>query len=228
MSRLLRVTVSVLGLALVHAGCGSAVEVDVECEKLCLAAPGPTIPGVASLAPVVLDGGVVGMDGGALAIDGGLAGPLDGGGVVMVAPTVEWVAELSFNEVLKQLPSAAASLSADVRLRSVSLSSTASLDFVESLEVTLGPGGNPGGGPGCPTAGTALRIAYFQRAEGAATGSSLDLVLAAPALNLFDCLKDEPSQFHVTLTPRAGSMPTSDVPLALRTCVGAETHVSYP
>ena len=73
-----------------------------------------------------------------------------------------------------------------------------------------------------------MRIAYFQRSESGAAGASLDLALVDPALNLFDCMKDEPSRFRVTLTPRAGSMPMTDVPLTLRTCVGAETHVSYP
>jgi hypothetical protein len=236
MSGTLRVAVAAVVLLVAHAGCDSAVEVDVKCEKLCLAAPGPTLPGIPALVTVV-DGGVAGIDGGVTALDGGVPGQLGGPLPRSVLPTVEWVADLSFNEVLKHLPSAAANLSADVRLGSISLTSTSRLDFIESLEVTLSHGaatspangaGNSAGAPGCRTAGTAIRVAYFQRGEGAATGSSLELVLVDPALNLFDCMKDEPSRFRVTLNPRAGSMNLGDVPLALRTCVGAETHVSYP
>ena len=158
---------------------------------------------------------------------------------------MEWVAEMSFNDVLKQLPSVAENLSADVRLGSVSLSGTSSLDFIESLEVSLSHGpattgangfgaadgaksGDGSDSPGCGAAGASMRIAYFQRGESGATGASLDLVLVDPGLNLFDCMKDEPSRFHVILTPRLGSTPTSDTPLVLRTCVGAQTHLSYP
>jgi hypothetical protein len=235
-----------LFLLFAHAGCNSAVDFDVQCDKLCLAAPGPTIPGISSLAPMALDSGVVDPDGGLPALDGGVAGRPEGSLPDGVAPTVEWVAEMSFNEVLAQLPSVAANLSADVRLGSVSLSGTTSLDFIESLEVSLGHGpattgasganaadGTTGGGesddgPGCGAAGTEMLVAYFRRGESGATGTSLDLALVDPGLNLFDCMKDLPSRFHVTLTPRTGSMPTSDTPLVLRTCVGAETHLSYP
>jgi hypothetical protein len=245
MRTLRRASITTLFLLFAHAGCSSAFDMDVECDKLCLAAPGPTIPGISTLAPVALDSGALDPDGGLPALDGGVAGQLEGAVPGNAAPTVEWVAEMSFNDVLKQLPSVAENLSADVRLGSVSLSGTSSLDFIESLEVSLGHGpatsgasgsgaadgakaGDESNSPGCQAAGTALRIAYFRRGESGAAGPSLDLVLVDPGLNLFDCMKDQPSRFHVTLTPRPGSMPTSDAPLVLRTCVGAETHLSYP
>jgi len=225
------------------AGCGSLVKVDVDCKKLCLANPGPTIPALSSVLPYPVDGAIPSWDGGDN-WDGGFAGPPDSSlaGNSPTIPTLEWIAEMDFNSVLAQLPSAAASLSADVRLASVTLASTTSLDFVDSIEVSISRGTASGsgskssgeegvdGGAGraCRQAGLAMRVADYQRIESSIAGPTIDLILVNPDLNMFDCMKDEPTKFDVKLTPRPGFAPANDAPLILGTCIGAETHASYP
>ncbi|MGB8294529.1 MAG: hypothetical protein WCG85_03815 [Polyangia bacterium] len=224
------------------AGCGSLVKVDVDCKKLCLANPGPTIPALSSVLPYPVDGAIPSSDGDNW--DGGFAGPLDSSlaGNSPTIPTLEWIAEIDFNSVLAQLPSAAAGLSADVRLASVTLASTTSLDFVDSIEVSMSHGTasasgsassdeesvDGGTGPACRQAGPSVRVAYYQRIESSIAGPTIALIMVNPDLNMFDCMKDEPTNLDVKLTSRPGSAPANDAPLTLGTCIGAETHASYP
>jgi hypothetical protein len=164
-------------------------------------------------------------------------------------PSLEWVAVMQFNEVLAQLPNSAAGLSAIVRLTSMSLISTADLGFIDTVEVFLSHGSamtdggvvassdaqDPGiadGGsasiPSCKVARSSLLVATFRRSETDTSGTSISLVTINPDLNLFDCMKSEPAQFDVRLTPVLGTYPAADTPLTLSTCIGAETHWGYP
>jgi len=235
---------------LVAGGCGPVVKVDIDCKQLCLAAPGPTIPGSSSTLAYSIDGAT--PDWGNGVWDGGLDGYLDGAVASNLPenlPSVRdlvWVAEMEFNQVLAQLPSAAVSLSADVRLTSVTLTSTTALDFIESVDVVMSHGTantegdapsssgtsaasvDSGGGLSCKEAGSVLRVAYFRRNGDVAAGSTIDLVIVEPDLNVFDCIKDEPASFEVTLTPHLGLAPATDAPLSFGTCIGAETHTTFP
>jgi hypothetical protein len=240
-SRLLAVVVLVGG-----AGCDSMVKVDIECRELCLATSGPTISASANPLPFPIDGSIPDWADGKL--DGSFTGLGNGVGAVgsPVAAILEWDSEMDFNRVLAQLPSAIASLSAEVRLSSVTLSSTTSLEFIDSLEVQMSSGtssttrnaaGNStsgtaieDGGPGssCREGGSTLRVAYFQRLEDSSQGQTIALVMVNPGLNMFDCLKDAPAQFKVKLIPRLGYAPATDAPLTLGACIGANTHAKLP
>jgi len=101
-----------------------------------------------------------------------------------------------------------------VRLASVTLASTTSLDFVDSIEVSMSHGtasasgsessgeeGVDGGtGRACRQAGLAMRVADYQRIESSIAGPTIDLIMANPDLNMFDCMKEEPTKFDVKLT----------------------------
>jgi len=256
-------------------GCNSLVRIDVDCKKLCLTSPGPTIPGSSSLLPSGLDGATPDLgpsridgtvsetakplaheDGGsAFGLDGMSSTDVDAGAVLSVpdasipAPLIEWVAELRFNEVLGQLPSAAAGVSANVRLGAVSLASTTDLEFIDSVDVVLSHGRAPVDGgaegneepdagvdagespntPPCKAAGVGLLVAHFRRTDGVGfSGTSISLVVVDPKLNLFDCLKDEPGNFDVKMTLHQGAYPASDAPLSLDTCIAAEADLDFP
>jgi hypothetical protein len=90
--------------------------------------------------------------------------------------------------------------------------------------------GNVDGGANldCRTAGFAMRVACFQRSADSPSGSTINLTMAAPDMNLFACMRDEPTRFDVKLSPHLGSVSTVDAPLALGTCVGAAAHFRYP
>jgi hypothetical protein len=226
------------------AACQSLVTIDVDCEQLCLDAQGPTIPAMSNQWPSAIGNAVGVWDGGAKEI-ASLLGSLDGAAAddTLSALTAAWSVEMPFNEVLAQLPSAAAGLSADVRLASVALRSPTELDFLDSVEVTMSHGspdasspeppdgsGNVDGGAGldCRATGFVMRVAYFQRSASAPSGNTIDLTMVAPDMNLFACMKDEPTRFDVQLSPHLGSVSTVDAPLTLGTCVGAATHFRYP
>jgi len=178
-------------------------------------------------------------------LDAGLEALIDGG--LLASPKVgvlDWQTEVKFNAVLAQLPSAAASLSADVRLKSMRLVSTESLEFVDQVVVTMSNGtvvaqgsrtsgsdntnADAGTSLSCTVPGFALQVAYFQRAQDSATGSVIGLTTVDPDRNIFDCMKDKPTKFDVKLIPRSGYVPATDPTLTLATCVGAETHVKLP
>lgn len=148
-------------------GCNSLAEVDVKCEKLCLTAPGPTIPGLATFLPAGLDAGLlVDMDAGlpvegvvgifatmsAGSIDAGISVGVPDGGVQAFAidaglppSMIEQMIPMAYNEVLDQLPGIVAGMDADVRLSSLKVTSPMDLGFVDEIEVTLFTG-NRGGG----------------------------------------------------------------------------------
>jgi hypothetical protein len=218
-------------------GCSSVATLDLDCPKLCVAALGPTIPGAATLA-ASLDGGVVGIldaAAGALAYQ------------VPAEQAVTWTATLEFDQVLSQLPNEAVRLSADVRLRSITLASIEPLDFVDTMEVYLAPTRSPsssvaldasapptpvvdgGASPLCRDGTSELRVAYFQSGDAPGPGrSSLDLTLVEPGLNLFDCMKDAPIELRTRLVPKTGIIPSHDTPLTLDTCIASHATASYP
>ena len=243
MVRHLCFTLPVLLAILSAAGCRSLVRIDVDCEQLCLDAPGPTLSAIAMLLPSSLRQAAVSWDGGAKVIDyheGLLDSAVDSG--LPALPSAQWVAVMKFNDVLAQLPSAAVSVSAEVRLTSVTLRNTTGLDFVESVAVTLGHGAETaplqlasfddtadgGGDEGCEMAGSSVRVADFHRSAGAPIANQIDLTMTAAELDIFACLKREPTLLTVTLSPRLGSLPAADDPLVLGACIGASTQVSYP
>jgi hypothetical protein len=240
---------------LASTGCDSLAKIDVDCKRLCLDAPGPTVPALSNPWPSAINAALASWDGGVKGIDD-LTGLLDGAAIDASpsAFTGTWGAQLAFNEVLAQLPSAAAGLSADVRLASVALRSTTDLDFIESVEVTMshetvskpsaksanavdggvaggvagGVDGGIDGGTDCRGAGFVVRVAYFRRIEGASNGRTINLTMVAPDMNLFDCMKDAPTRFSIELSPHLGSVSAVDAPLTLGTCIGAATHLRFP
>ena len=262
-SALAKVLVSVSVPVLLSA-CDPVVKIDVQCDKLCIAAPGPTLPGFSLLdasvedagtmaldgpdvAVAVLDVAVAGLDG---AIDSSIAEPVND----PVAPidaypapsiavaTVEWTSVLGFNDVLRQMPNGSSDNETKVLLTTVSLVSTESLDFVDTVDVSISrnrkaDGGSSGGrrldasaasSLACETVGGRLYVAHFQRVGEAALGNKLPLALVAPDLNIFDCLKDDPTEFHVAMTFRNGQHPTRETPLTLSACVRTESHMGRP
>jgi len=231
-------------------GCKSVAEIDVECPQLCLAQPGPILPGLASFPSPDVDGAA--YDAFTLATGAGLALP-DAGPTLPDAgvfpSSMAWEATLRFNDVLAQLPSSAVDVSVDVRLTSVNLTSTTDLSFIHSMRVFLsrqqtGPGrasaasdlvmdaGSSGdvtsGSSGCRAAGSSILVATYDHEVGGPSGAIIALVNVAPDMNLFDCLKDAPAKFSVTMAFQPGSYPATDAPLSLSTCMGAQSHVSYP
>ena len=215
-------------IASVTLGCDHLVAIDVDCQKLCLTSPGPTLPGVPNQPLMALDAASV------------------------PAITADWVAEMPFDEVLSQLPSAAAGLSANVRLSSVNLNSITDLSSIAAVDIFWGHGAtraatgrsmDVGANTGedvvmdagadaaalrCRTAESSLRVAYFRASEADPSKTSLAMVIVNPDLNLFDCMKDSPTIFDVRMTLAPDVYPAADAPLTLATCVGAQTHVDYP
>ena len=224
-------------------GCKSVAEIDVDCPKLCLASAGPTLPSPASFTASNLDAATFSpfvLDSGA-----GLALP-DAG---ILPSSITWEATMKFNEVLAQLPSAAIKVSVDVRLTSVSLTSTTDLSFIKSMRVFLsreqdalgrgrtasnevvdaGSGGGLAAGvSGCQAVGSSILVAKYDNEAGEPSGAIIDLLNVAPEMNLFDCIKDTPAIFSVTMVFQPGSYPATDAPLTLSTCIGAQSHVNYP
>jgi hypothetical protein len=230
------------GAVAIAAGCKSVVEIDVDCPKLCLASAGPTLPGLASLTSPNVDGAAYAP----LALDAGAGLALPDAGILQ--GSVTWEATMKFNDVLAQLPSAAVDVSVDVRLTSVSLTSTIDLSFIKSMRVSLsreqdalgrgsttrdqvadaGGGDAVAGDSGCREAGSSILVASYDNLAGGTSGAIIDLVNVVPEMNLFDCIKDTPAKFSVTMAFQAGSYPATDAPLPLSTCIGAQSHVSYP
>jgi hypothetical protein len=229
-------------------GCNHLITVDVNCEKVCLTSPGPTIPGFTGGQLAGWDGAI--SDLGLGYIDAGLGG-YPGVGVGLSAaeagiPSIpaDWVVEMPFSEILKQLPNAAAGLSADVQLSAVTLNSTTELSFIQAVDIFIGHGTTGVAGEStfnsgaldagnstslsCTTVGSSLRVAYFRSSEPGSNKASLDMTIINPDLNLFDCMKDTPVTFDVKMTPQPGTYPAADTPLSLATCIGARTSTGYP
>ncbi len=224
-------------------GCHHLVKIDVDCPTLCLSSPGPTLPGFANDVPpgqiAALDGAVPTL--GEVVLDAGISE------VVLPPLALAWFVEMDFNEVLRELPATAIGLSANVQVSSVRLTSTEDLSFIDSVDVFLGHDGlehdgggaatEPDGAPldagsssplACQAPGSSMQIAYFHRPENFPSSPSIDMVLLNPGLNFFDCMKDAPSRFDVKMTIRPTAYPAADVPLNLGTCIGVQTHASYP
>ena len=216
----------------VSLGCKSAAEVDIQCPRLCLAAPGPTLRGSASLLPVALDATVPSLptvDGGSLpTVDGGT--PFDASAAhdaATIPSSMPWEVTLRFNDVVKQLPTEAVSISLDVRLTSVTLSSTTDLSFITSLQVYLSrtqtfPDGGQTSIPDCWNRISTNPIAIYQ-SQAVPVGGVISLVSLVPDINLFDCIKDRPAKFLVQMEVEPSMYPSLDVPLSFSTCVGAQT-----
>jgi hypothetical protein len=161
---------------------------------------------------------------------------------------ITWSSAMRFNEVLRQLPNAAIDTSLDVRLGSINVASTTGLSFVDSVRVSLSRDWKPLsgdhaataeadagaaeavaiGGPGCNTAGSRFLVARYDRETDGISGNTIALVNLAAEMNLFDCMKDAPALFSVSMAFQPGSYPDVDAPLTLSTCVGAQGHASYP
>jgi hypothetical protein len=208
----------------VSLGCKSAVEVDIQCPRLCLAAPGPTLRGSASLVPAGLDATVPALP----TVDGGML--LDGSAAqdaATIPRSMPWEVTLRFNDVVKQLPTEAVSISLDVRLTSVTLSSTTDLSFITDLQVFLSrtqsfPDGGQTSTSDCWNRISTNPIASYQ-GQAVPVGGAINLVSLVPDINLFDCIKDKPARFLVQMGVEPSMYPTLDVPLVFSTCVGAQT-----
>ncbi len=258
-----RVTVGILAIALFAPGCSPVVKVDVQCDKLCMSSPGPTLPGFSSLDAAVQDGGADPLDATESTaadadevLDATIAAPdvdrrlpIDAGiQETNPAVAVEWLSILAFNDVLKQMPNGSSSDETKVLLTTLSLDSTENLDFVATVDVFIKRGGKADGpisakadaadggvaadtGSGalpCETLGGMLSVAHFQPAGEASQGPHLPLGLLSPGLNLFNCVKDDPTEFHVAMTFRPGRHPERETPLVLSTCVRSESHMGFP
>jgi hypothetical protein len=213
-------------------GCKSVVEVQVECPRLCLSAPGPSLRGSASLLPSQLDAASLGIS----AFDGGAQLDASPSPDAATLPTsLEWEATLRFNDVVAQLPTAAVDISLDLRLTSVALSSTSDLSFVTDLRVFLRRTQSTADGgarsstpvPACWSQLSNNPIAIYQ-GQIVPTGPTINLVSLVPDINLFDCVKDRPAKFVVDMGIEPSLYPTLDVPLTLSTCIGARSGATYP
>jgi hypothetical protein len=125
-------------LASLVLACDGLVGADVECEKICITAVGPTVPGLS----VPVDGGV----------PNGLAAQ---------------PATMEFNVPLSQLSKAVAEVDVEAYLSSLRLMAPADLAFVESAQIILRAGTTDGGvrpadaattpvNPAAPDAATAI------------------------------------------------------------------------
>lgn len=211
-------------------GCDHVVQVDIQCPRLCLAAPGPTLPGLGQILPSEFDAAAYGsysLDGGTENAAGLLAD------AASIPNSMDWDATLRFNDVIAQLPSSAVNVSLDVRLTSVTLSSTMDLSFITGLRVFLSraqvstDGGSSTSHSDCWDRISTDPVASYDSPT-ASSGPSIDLVNLVPEINLFDCIKDVPARFLVTMAMQPSAYQTSDVPLTLSTCVGAQTTATYP
>jgi hypothetical protein len=152
--------------------------------------------------------------------------------------SITWDATVRFNEVLGQLPSAEVDLSVDVRLTSLNVASTTDLSFTDSIRVFLSRQEDLDGGTArqvgnnavaaCTVAGSSMLVATYDRPGDGPSGPAVTLVNLVSDMNLFECLRDAPAIFSVTMGFRPGWYPAIDAPLSLATCVSAQSHASYP
>jgi len=224
--------------------CDGVVGAEVECDKICITAVGPTVPGL----NVPIDGG----------LPDGLA---------------HQPATMEFNVPLAQLSKAVAEVDVEATLSSLRLLGQADLAFVDSAQVTLragttdggvrapdagvpdasakpgpdaavvAPGGAPaGGGPmpivaddlpnvsRCLPGAPGLLVATYRKpaAAPANVGRTLDLESTARDVNLYQCLRGMPSKFAVVLGIAPAYLPATDTPVSLRVCIGAHASASFP
>jgi len=145
---------------------------------------------------------------------------------------MEWKSTLRFNDVIAQMPTEVLSISLDVRLNAVKLSSPADLSFITSLLVYLRPAPNPAdttraSQTDCWSQISANPVASYT-SQLDPSGPTINLVNLVPEVNLFTCLKTAPADFVVAMQMEPLAYPMGDVPLTLSTCVGARTTASYP
>lgn len=229
------------------AACNPIIKVDVSCEKLCISAPGPTLPGITSIDAGEYDGGTYAVDASentdvdSFALDAALPAAAD-------VDTVEWIAVVEFNQVLKEMPQGSVADQTKVLLTAISLSSSQSLEFVDAVDVSISrhltPSAtdpardsrqdgsalvaSPTSTVVCAAVGARLLVAHFQRLAETASETQLPLELLAPELNIFDCMKDDPTEFQVKMAFRPGQHPIKDTPLLLSPCIRSETHLGIP
>jgi hypothetical protein len=287
----LRLAIAVVGsLAVGTFGCSSLADVDVKCEKLCLTAPGPTIPGLAALLPAGWDAGFlvdgslppipgldipVKSDAGASADgggDGGLFTAIDAeagiadfgfaipdGGLAALLPDAGWpssvieqVIPMDYNALLKQVPGIAVGMDADVRLTSLKVIGPIDLGFIDEIAVTIFPGnggkigttasldpalaaapvdaglGDTDGGAGSSCGAAGLLVGSYRRLVSGLGGTTAELQIVNPAVNLFSCLKSAPANFDIQIRIAPGELPSADTPLSVTSCMSAHANVELP
>jgi len=230
-------------LSCLLAGCDGLVGAEVACDKICIQAVGPTVPGLG------------------LPIDGGLP---DGLG--------SQPATMEFNVPLAQLSKAVAEVDVEATLTSLRLLGQADLAFVESAQVilragTTGGGARPpdasapaaakpapdaapvipagvpiDGGPipiladdlpnvgRCLPGGAGFLAATYRKpaAAAASVGRSIDLEPTARGADVYPCLRGAPAKFAVVLGVAPAYLPATDTPVSLKVCIGAHASASYP
>jgi hypothetical protein len=206
--------------------------------------------------PVDIDAGIATVD--ADCIDAEIpTGALDGGQWAFAADAgvspnlIQQMIPMAYNEVLDQLPGIAAGIDADVRLFSLKVTSPMDLGFVDEIEVTLFAGhsgdaiatsvdsavsteaidagfsvANPDGKSLCGENG--LLVASYHRLATDPSGSSAELTIADPALNLFSCLSGAPASFRIQLKLAPGELPDTDTPLSVTSCMSAHAKIELP
>ncbi len=237
-------------------GCQSAVKVDVDCPRLCLAQPGQALPGFRRFLPRGWDAEVPGLgailpsvaasiDGSAV-VDRLLGGVADAYSGVSLAASpdgsamaVDWAVELDFDEILAQVPSSTINLAATVQLSSLRLTSTDDLSFLESAEVFLGrrskgskvtrpTDASTPATSSCRAATSGSAIASYARGGASFAQTSAEMVIADGAFNVFDCMSGAVTVFSLKMTIPADRYPAADTPLSLASCVHLDAHASYP
>jgi hypothetical protein len=230
-------------LVCLFSACDGLVGASVECDKICITAVGPTVPGID------------------LPVDGGLP---DG---LAAQPAV-----MEFNVPLAQLSKALAEVDVEAHLSSLRLLGQADLAFVDRAQVILHAGttdggvrpsdasppdaarstpGAAGGAPslapidagatpiladdlpdilGCLPGGPGLVVANYRKpaAATATVGRSIDLDPTTREDNLYPCLREAPAKFGVVLEVAPAYLPSSETPISLKVCIGARASASFP
>lgn len=231
-------------LSCLLAGCDGLVGAEVECDKICITAVGPTVPGLG------------------LPIDGGLPDGL-----------ANQPATMEFNVPLAQLSKAVAEVDVEANLTSLRLLGQTDLAFVDSAQVILHAGITDGGvrppdasvpdaakpapdvavvtTAGVPTAaggpipiladelphvgrclpgGSGFLAATYRKPATAAAsvGRGIDLEPTARGTDVYPCLRGAPAKFSVVLSVAPAYLPATDTPVSLKVCIGAHASASYP
>lgn len=225
------------------AGCDGVLGAEVECDKICITAAGPMVPGLT------------------LPIDGGLPDGL-----------ANQPATMEFNVPLAQLSRAVADVEVDATLKGLQLIGVNDLAFIAGAQVVLHAGSTDGGSrspdarlpdaasllpdaalaipvgtpvdggstpqladdlPGvgqCLAGGSGLVVGTYHKpaTATAGTGRTIDLEPIARGVNLYPCLRGVPSRFVVALDTAPAYLPATDTPLSLKVCIGAHASASLP
>jgi hypothetical protein len=238
-------------------GCSSAVKVDVDCPRLCLAQPGQALPGFQRFVPkgwdadistlgAVLSHVAAAFDGGSALASNFMSVVADAypGVSVTVLPdgsamAVDWLVEMDFDEILAQVPSSSINLAARVQVSSAHLTSAGDLSFIESAELYLGRRPKSSGtarardasaatNTNCSAVTSGLPIADYHRTGASFATPALELAIQDGALNVFDCMSGAMTVFSLRMSIPADSYPATDTALSLESCLSMEAHASYP